>query len=159
MKTIANVQFSESGILIERKYQEDPDLFRKPSEELYTGKFLELAHRLAKKRMYHCYKKLHANLSKATHITSVYIAWKDGNFSVPVWESLERILQITDVRELDMLQCQQIIRAIIQDMQSWVSDYDMTTYEYIKDSNIYITEDFKNFITEHMMVVANKMYS
>ena len=78
MKTIANIQFTDKGILIEKSYNEDTSVFSPYKEELFTGDFLTIANRLAKQRMAECDKKLHSNLNKATHITQDMIAWKGG---------------------------------------------------------------------------------
>ena len=152
MKTIAGVKFTESGILVERKYNDVP-MGRQINEENFTGKFLELAKRLAKYRMAHCYKQLHANLSRAIRVTELEIAWESGHFQVPVWESLERILELNDVRDLDPLQAQQILRSIMFHCSSWAYDHDTTTWEVIKESkDMNVSEDFKNFITEQILV-------
>lgn len=152
MKTIAGVKFTESGILVERKYNDVP-MNRQINEENFTGKFLELAKRLAKYRMAHCYKQLHANLSRATRVTELEIAWEGGHFQVPVWESLVRILELKDVRDLDPLQAQQILRSIMFHCSAWAYDHDTNTWEIIKESkDMHVSEDFKNFITEQILV-------
>lgn len=152
MKTIAGVKFTESGILVERKYNDVP-MGRQINEENFTGKFLELAKRLAKYRMAHCYKQLHANLSHATRVTELEIAWEGGHFQVPVWESLERILELKDVRDLDPLQAQQILCSIMFHCSLWAYDHDTNTWEIIKESkDIHVSDDFKNFITEQILV-------
>ena len=152
MKTIAGVKFTESGILVERKYNDVP-MGRQINEENFTGKFLELAKRLAKYRMAHCYKQLHANLSRAIRVTELEIAWEGGHFQVPVWESLERILELKDVRDLDPFQAQQILRSIMFHCSSWAYDHDTNTWEIIKESkDMHVSDDFKNFITEQILV-------
>lgn len=150
-KNIAGVSFTETGILIERKYN-DAVVERKLNEELFTGKFLELAKRLAKYRMHHCYTQLHNNLARATRVTEVEIAWQGGHFQVPVWEALERILELKDVRDLDPLQAQQILRSILFHCSSWAYDIDIATGERTSEKDMSVSEDFKNFITEHLLV-------
>lgn len=100
--------------------------------------------------MAHCKQQLHVNLINATYITEHTIAWSDGHFSVPVYEALEGILELTDVRKLNKLQTQQLIRAMLL---NYTSHY---AYDYDENLNkcgqyINVTEDFKNFITEHML--------
>lgn len=153
-KTIAGIQFTESGIVLERKYAEDNSVFAPVDEKLYTGDYLRQAKRLAKIRMANCYKKLHTNMAAATHITRSEIAWKDGHFSIPVWEALEGILKLEDVRNLTALQAQQLIRAIMLDQSgsTWLYDYDKD-YDKIPNSDIQLTEGFKVFITEQIFVV------
>lgn len=151
MKTIAGIKFTESGILVERKYNDVP-MNLQINEENFTGKFLELAKRLAKYRMAHCYKQLHANLSRAIRVTELEIAWNGGHFQVPVWESLERILELKDVRDLDPLQALQILRSIMFHCSSWAYDHDTNTWEVIKESkDMHVSDDFKNFITEQIL--------
>ena len=150
MKTIANIQFTDKGILIEKSYNEDNSVFSPYKEELFTEDFLTIAKRLAKQRMADCYKKLHSNLNKATHITQDMIAWKGGRFNISVWESLEDILKLNDVRELNFLQTQQIIRSMLLHGDSWLYDYD-ENWEQANKGSIYCCEDFKNFITEHLV--------
>lgn len=151
-KQIAGVKFTENGILIERKYNDVP-MGRRINEENFTGKFLELAKRLAKYRMAHCYKQLHANLSRAIRVTNTEIAWEGGQFQVPVWEALEGILKLDDVRQLNPLQAQQIVRSIMFHCSSWAYDHNTTTWEINKESKeMSISEDFKNFITEQLLV-------
>lgn len=160
-KTIAGIQFTNEGISIIRPYKTDATLaaFRL-DEKLFTGEFVEQAKRLAKVRMANCYKKLHTNIANASHITSEVIAWKGGHFSVPVWEALEGILQIEDVRQLDALQCQQLIRAMLIDREgsSWLYDYD-ENWNQISNSDIRLTSEFKLFVTEQILlgIVNNKV--
>lgn len=153
-KTIAGIQFTNDGITIVRPYNQDDKVadFRF-EEKLYTGDFLQTAKRLAKVRMANCYKKLHANMASATHVTPEIIAWKGGHFSVPVWEALEGILNIEDVRQLSVLQAQQLIRAIMLDKgdSCWLYDYDKN-WNQIPSSDIRMAEGFKLFITEHILV-------
>ena len=153
-KTIAGIQFTESGIVLERKYAKDDGAFAPVDEKLYTGDYLRQAKRLAKIRMANCYKKLHTNMAAATHITRYEIAWKGGHFSVPVWEALEGILKLEDVRNLTALQAQQLIRAIMLDQSgsTWLYDYDKE-YNKIPNSDIQLTEGFKVFITEQIFIV------
>lgn len=152
IKQIAGVKFTENGILIERKYNDVP-MGRRINEENFTGRFLELAKRLAKYRMAHCYKQLHANLSRAIRVTSTEIAWEGGGFQVPVWEALENILKLNDVRQLTPLQAQQIVRAIMFHCASWAYDHNTTTWEINKESKeMSVSDEFKNFITEQLLV-------
>lgn len=152
MKTIAGVMFTESGVLVERKYNDMP-MGRKIKDENFTGKFLELAKRLAKYRMAHCYKQLHSNLSRAVRVTEMEIAWEGGHFQVPVWEALEGVLELKDVRDLSPLQAQQILRSIMFHCSSWAYDIDITTGNPIEGSkDMSISEDFKMFVTEQILV-------
>lgn len=159
MKTIAGIQFTESGILIEKKYNTDNSVFPVPDCELFTGKYLEIAKRLAKYRMADCYKKLHSNLAKAKHISEDMIAWEGGRFNIKVWESLENILMLTDVRDLDLLQCQQLIRCMLIISRSWLYDHNTETWEEMKTGDIMLSDGFKEFITDHMLYLAYKAES
>ena len=159
MKTIAGIQFTESGILIEKKYNTDNSVFPVPDKELFTNKYLDIAKRLAKYRMADCYKKLHSNLAKAKHISEDMIAWEGGKFNIKVWESLENILKLTDVRDLDLLQCQQLIRCMLIISRSWLYDHNTETWEEIKTGDIMISDGFKEFITDHMLYLAYKAES
>lgn len=153
-KKIAGIQFTNTGVLIEKLYQNDEELCAKQrfSEEMFTGDFLKIAKLLAKVRMSKCFKKLHENLSQASHITEQMIVWKGGHFSVPVWEQLEAILSLTDVRQLNRLQAQQLIRAIMLDDASyWLSDFD-ENWNSKEKSECRVTLEFKRFITEHVLV-------
>jgi hypothetical protein len=152
-KIIAGVMFTETGVAIERPFVENPPqrLFK---DEMFTGKFLEQAKRIIKYRMAHCYHKLHANMSHATHITPLEIAWPGGHFNVLVWEELEKALELTDVRDLNVIQSQQIIRALMfGQCGTWLYDHDTTTWEKFKDGDIQLTDEFKLFITEHIVCI------
>lgn len=149
-KTVAGITFTETGILIEKSYQRDIPICIKLNESKFTEEYLVIAKRLAKTRMAHCKQQLHANLTNATYITEHVIAWEGGHFSVPVYEALEGILELTDVSKLNKLQAQQLIIAmLLNNANNYVYDYD----ENLKrcDRDICVTEDFKNFITEHML--------
>lgn len=98
-----------------------------------------------------CYKKLHSNLAKAKYISEDMIAWEGGRFNVKVWESLENILTLTDVRDLNALQCQQLIRSMLLNSRSWLYDHNTETWEEIKTGDIMLSDEFKNFITDHML--------
>lgn len=152
MKTIAGIQFTENGILIERKYQQaNQEAKPRIKEELFTGKFVEIAKRLAKTRMAHCYKQLHSNFAHAHVITPQSIIWNNGHFEVPVWEALEAVLSIEDVRNLTKLQAQQLIRVLLLNNTCWAYDYDVATWERIDNSDIKVPEEFMLFITEHII--------
>lgn len=153
-KTIAGIQFTNEGISVIRPYRENNELFEGLiPEKFFTGEFVTIAKRLAKARMANCYKKLHSNIAVATHITPEMIAWKGGRFTVKAWETLESILEIEDVRQLNFMQCQQLIRAMLLDKcgNNWLYDYD-ENWEQLKDGDIYLKEEFRLFITEHMLV-------
>lgn len=154
-KQVAGLTFTKEGIMIEKKYNESNNGDKKFDESLYQTKYLDLAKRIAKYRMMHCYKQLHSNLAQAKSITPTQISWESGHFSVPVWEALEGILLLNDVRELSLLQAQQIIRSMLINCPNWVRDVNVNTWTTIESSReLSITDDFKNFITEHIMVVS-----
>lgn len=156
-KQVAGVLFTENGIMIERKYHHDQEFENKRpriAEEKFSGEMLEIAKRLAKYRMAHCFKQLHSNLANAKVITEQSIVWTGGHFEVPVWEQLEAIVfKLADVRELNRIQCQQLIRSIMFNAPSyWLSDHD-ACWNTIKDSdNVKLTDEFKMFITEQCLV-------
>jgi hypothetical protein len=87
------------------------------------------------------------------------ISWKGGHFSVPVWEALEGVLQIEDVRHLNELQCQQLIRAMLIDMETscWLYDYD-SNWNRISKSDIRLLDEFKLFVTEHMLICKSQEF-
>ena len=148
-KQIAGITFTDKGILFEKQYNySQPSL--KLKEEKFTGEFLKIAKRLAKYRMAHCYKQLHANITTAEHITPQMIFWKDGHFSVPVWEELEKILELKDVRELNALQTQQLIRSIMLNCPIFLKDHDKD-WNIIQGTGVPLTQEFELFITEHML--------
>ena len=151
MKTIAGINFTETGILIERNYVENQEAVQaqKFSDEQLT-KFLKIAKRLAQRRMEHCRAKLHANIAHATHLTSELVLWKNGRFNVKVYEALEGILELDDVRKLDVLQSQQLIRAMLFQGTGWIYEFDANGNETSKNG-VYCDEDFKLFITEHII--------
>ena len=152
-KNIAGVLFTETGIMIEKSYQQDFETKKVFKEEVFTGVFLMLAQRIIKNRMMHCRQQLHIHLASATHIAEDLIAWQGGHFNVNVWLEMEKALELKDARELNTIQCQQIIRAILLgQVGSWVYDVDMTTWTKCKESDKNISEDFKNFISEQILV-------
>lgn len=152
-RTIAGLTFSNEGIVITRPYNDNPEAIfnNRPKEDVYTGKWLDLAKRLAKYRMASCYRKLHTNLAQATHITPDMIAWKDGRFTVGVWDALNDILSLNDVRKLTRLQTQQLIRARLFDKSgNWLYDHDESWNE-TREGDIYMDEGFILFLTEHIL--------
>lgn len=153
MKNIADVLFTEKGIMIEKSYQQDFETKKVFKEEMFTGVFLMLAQRIIKNRMMHCRQQLHIHLASATHIAEDLIAWQGGHFNVLVWREMEKALELKDARELNTIQCQQIIRAmLLNQVSSWVYDVDMTTWTKCKEGDKNISDDFKNFISEQMLV-------
>ena len=152
-KNIAGVLFTETGIMIEKSYQQDFETKKVFKEEVFTGVFLMLAQRIIKNRMMHCRQQLHIHLASATHIAEDLIAWQDGHFNVNVWLEMEKALELKDARELNTIQCQQIIRAILLgQVGNWVYDVDMITWTKCQAGDEKISDDFKNFITEQMLV-------
>lgn len=152
-KNIAGVLFTETGIMIEKSYQQDFGTKKVFKEEVFTGVFLMLAQRIIKNRMMHCRQQLHIHLASATHIAEDLIAWQGGHFNVNVWLEMEKALELKDARELNTIQCQQIIRAmLLNQVGSWVYDVDMTTWTKCKEGDKNISDDFKNFISEQMLI-------
>ena len=152
-KNIAGVLFTETGIMIEKSYQQDFEIKKVFKEEVFTDVFLMLAQRIIKNRMMHCRQQLHIHLASATHIAEDLIAWQGGHFNVNVWLEMEKALELKDARELNTIQCQQIIRAILLgQVGSWVYDVDMTTWTKCKEGDKNISEDFKNFISEQILI-------
>lgn len=152
-KNIAGIMFTETGIMIEKSYQTDFETKKVFKEEVFTGEFLVLAQRILKNRMMHCRQQLHTHLASATHITEDIVAWKGGHFNVGVWQEMENALELKDARKLNTIQCQQIIRAImLNQVNNWVYDVDMTTWTKVKEGDGHISDDFKNFISEQILV-------
>lgn len=152
-KNIAGVLFTETGIMIEKSYQQDFGTKKVFKEEVFTGVFLILAQRIIKNRMMHCRQQLHIHLASATHIAEDLIAWQGGHFNVLVWQEMEKALELKDARELNTIQCQQIIRAILLgQVGNWVYDVDMITWTKCKEGDKNISEDFKNFISEQILI-------
>lgn len=152
-KNIAGVLFTETGIMIEKSYQQDFETKKVFKEEVFTGVFLMLAQRIIKNRMMHCRQQLHIHLASATHIAEDLIAWQGGHFNVNVWLEMEKALELKDARELNTIQCQQIIRAmLLGQVSSWVYDVDMTTWTKCKEGDKNISDDFKNFISEQILI-------
>lgn len=151
MKTIAGIQFTNDGVAIVKPYVENIEVFHTIAPELFTGEFLHLAKCIAKRRMMHCYKELHKNLAAATHIMPDMIAWDGGHFTVQVWKALEEVLTLDDARKLNVIQCQQLIRDMLLNDRTWVYDY-TENFEKVKDSGIHITEQFRMFITEQILL-------
>lgn len=155
-KKIAGIQFTNTGVMIEKPYCEDQSELRgqhRIAEEKFTGELLEIAKRVIKYRMAHCFKQLHANLANAKVVTPQSIIWSGGHFEVPVWEQMDAILQMKDVRDLNRMQCQQLIRSLMFNCSGsyWLSDHD-ENWNIVKGSdNIKCTEEFKGFITEHIL--------
>ena len=98
MHLIANLPAAEDNI-VENKpsFEETEKFFRKVIEA----------------RINHCVDNLkaHANEAKVAFVT---VVWKDGHFSVPVYESLLEA-QDQDMRNWSALVWQQIIRQMIED--------------------------------------------
>lgn len=153
-KKIAGIQFTNTGVMIERPYCDNQDELRgqhRIAEEKFTGELLDIAKRVIKYRMAHCFKQLHTNLANAKIITSQSIIWAGGHFEVPVWEQMEAILKLDDVRKLNRMQCQQLVRAMLFQSSYWLCDHD-ENWNPIKGSDtIKITDEFKNFVTEHFL--------
>lgn len=152
-KNIAGVLFTETGIMIEKSYQQDLETKKVFKDEMFIGVFLMLAQRIIKNRMMHCRQQLHSNLANATHITPEIIAWQDGHFNVIVWQEMEKALELKDARELNTIQCQQIIRAmLLNQVGNWVYDVDMITWTKCQEGDMKISDDFKNFISEQILI-------
>lgn len=152
-KNIAGIQFTESGVLIEKAYcYDNGDIKHGIAEEKFTGELLEIAKRVAKYRMAHCFKQLHTNLANAKVITPQSIIWEGGHFEVGVWEALEGILKLDDVRKLNRLQCQQLVRSMMfQATGYWLYKHDANWNQIDKSESIRLTDEFKLFITEHFL--------
>ena len=151
-KKIAGIQFTNTGVMIEKPYCEDQSELRgqhRIAEEKFTGEFLEIAKRVIKYRMAHCFKQLHANLANAKVVTPQSIIWNGGHFEVPVWEQMEAILELDDIRKLNRLQCQQLVRSLMFNSPNyWLSDHDENWNIIEKSDNVKLPDEFKMLITE-----------
>lgn len=158
-KKVAGIVFTETGVMIEKPYCEQNDELmgqHRIPEEKFTGELLEIAKRLAKARMAHCFRQLHSNLTNAKVITQQSIIWKGGHFEIPVWEQMEAILQINDVRKLNRMQCQQLVRSIMLNAENyWLCDYDENWNRIPDSANVKMTEEFKMFVTEQFLCADN----
>lgn len=98
MHLIANLPAAEDNI-VENKpsFEETEKFFRKVIEA----------------RIDHCVGNLKAHAGEAK-VAFVTVVWKDGHFSVPVYESLLEA-QDQDIRDWSALVWQQIIRQMIED--------------------------------------------
>jgi hypothetical protein len=144
---IGEIEITNTGIRIELPFSEGSTPFFK---KLDTSNFLKIAKCLAKARMAHCHKELMLHIHEA-HRTPFIISWDGGHFTIPVYQALERVLELDDVYKLDSLQTQQLIRAIVLNTSGmYVSDYEQ--HQKIKGSEIRITNEFKLFLTEHQLV-------
>jgi hypothetical protein len=152
-KIVAGIQFTENGVLIEKAYGHDNEgITRGIAEEKFTGELLEIAKRVAQYRMAHCFKQLHANLANAKVITPESIIWKGGHFEVGVWEALADILKLDDVRKLNRLQCQQLVRSMMfQATGYWLYKHDSNWNQLNDSESIRLTDEFKMFVTEHFL--------
>ena len=98
MRLIANLPAAEDNVKENKlSFEETENFFRKVIE----------------KRINHCVDNLkaHANEAKVAFAT---VVWKDGHFSVPVYDSLIEA-QGQDMRSWSPLIWQQIIRQMIED--------------------------------------------
>ena len=98
MHLIAGLPVAEDNI-VENKpsFEETEKFFRKVIEE----------------RIDHCVNNLKAHANEAK-VASIVVVWKDGHFSVPVYDSLIEALD-QDWRSWSPLVWQQIIRQMIED--------------------------------------------
>lgn len=150
-KKIAGIVFTETGVMIEKAYchnnEELIGQHRVTEEKL--AEMLEVAKRVIKYRMADCYRKLHSNLANAGVITPQSVIWKGGHFEVAVWEQMEAILKLDDIRKLNRLQCQQLVRSLMFNSPSyWLSDHDENWNIIAKSDNVELSDDFKMVITE-----------
>ena len=99
MHLIASLPAAEDNNVRENKpsFEETEKFFRKVIEE----------------RIDHCVNNLKAHANEAK-VVSIVVVWKDGHFSVPVYDSLIEA-QDQDMRSWSPLIWQQIIRQMIED--------------------------------------------
>lgn len=138
---IGDLEITSTGIRVELPYSETEVI----SKKLDTSNFLKIAKCLAKVRMAHCYKELMLHIHEA-HRTPTIITWEGGHFSIPVYQALERVLELDDIYKLDRLQTQQLIRAIM------FNTFGIYVTDHETNANIKITDEFKLFLTEHILV-------
>lgn len=138
---IRGIEITNTGVYIKRPFSETSAPFKK----LDISNYLNIAQCLAKVRMEHCYNELLFHIHEA-HITPNVISWEEGHFTIPVYLALERVLELNSVYKLDSLQTQQLIRAITFNTNGlYVVDYE-------NNLNVKITDEFKMFLTEHILV-------
>ena len=98
MRLIANLPTAEDNVKENKSsLVEAEKFFRKVIEE----------------RIDHCVNNLKAHANEAK-VASIVVVWKDGHFSVPVYDSLVEALD-QDWRSWSPLVWQQIIRQMIED--------------------------------------------
>lgn len=116
---VGNIAFTESGISVVRPYMDTQELDNNYAElykdrEERAQKAFKVAKKALEARLEHCKSELEKNLPKATIVSSEYIAWKGGHFSLPVYQAMEKCLKRNPQKweDLNLLELQQVVRAL-----------------------------------------------
>lgn len=116
---VGNIAFTETGISVVRPYMDTQELDNAYAElskdrEERAEKAFKVAKKAIEARLEHCKSELEKNLAKATIISSDYIGWKGGHFSLPVYQALEKCLERNPQKweDFNLLELQQVVRAL-----------------------------------------------
>ena len=116
---VGNIVFGETGVSIIRPYMSEDAVTtaiieNHPDNQEDSEKALVCALDFVKARIAHCQAELEANLSKAYAISEHLVYWKDGHFSLPVFQLMEQLVERnpTSWDDLSISELQQIVRAL-----------------------------------------------
>ena len=131
---VGSIVFGESGVSIIRNYMPEDAVTtaiieNSPNAQEDIDKALVCALQFVKARIAHCQAELEANLSKAYAISEYTVYWKDGHFTLPTFQLMEKLVERnpTSWDDLSIPELQQIVRALYHQRQSktetwWNSD-------------------------------------
>lgn len=131
---VGNIVFGENGVSIIRNYMSADAVTtaiveNNPNAQEDIEKALVCALQFVKARIAHCQSELEANLSKAYAISEYTVYWKDGHFTLPTFQLMEKLVERnpTSWDDLSVPELQQIVRALYHQRQSktetwWNSD-------------------------------------
>lgn len=127
--TVGNITFTEEGVVIKKEYSHDVEM--NVVDENKRIEALKCALDYLQGRLTHCKKQLEENIVRAV-VTPVAVYWKDGHFSIPVYQHVENVLSNppTSWDEVTPETAQQIVRAMYFNKSEKWYDYDTKTLAF-----------------------------
>lgn len=156
---VGNVIFAEEGVMVVRPYITDE--VRITDKVITYDAIRPYLLALCVRRMRHCAKMLEANLGAATQVSSEFVVWKNGHFSLPVYKALQQFVGSNGVKgEFTPLIAQQCIREIHRAGSVYSGDFkDEKFYEDLRNANVGTEEVFMALTESLLCAIDNESWT
>lgn len=158
---VGNVVFAEEGVMVVRAYDNSGAPIETTPKQLTYDDMRPILLALCVRRMRHCAKELEKNFASAKRVTSEFVLWNDGHFSLSVYKALQFFVGQKGIQaEFTPLIAQQCIREIRRAGSIYSGDYkDTDFYEELKNAPCGVDSVFMALTESMLCAIDNEKWS